>query len=57
MDNDPDINFYNDIRRPYADNSPLLYEDHLNTCLLKLAKQPNFGPLNINITSLAAHKD
>ena len=57
MDNDPDINFYNDIQRLYADNSPYLYEDHLSTSLSKLANQPNFGLFHINIRSLAAHKD
>ena len=57
MDNDPDINFYNDIQRLYADNSPYLYGDHLNTSLSKLANQPNFGLYHINIRSLAAHKD
>ena len=55
MENDPDINFYSDIQRLYADNSPYLYEDHLNTGLSKLANQPNFGLFHINIRSLAAH--
>ena len=52
MDNDPDINFHNDIQRLYADN-----EDHLNTSLSKLANQPNFGLFHINIRNLAAHKN
>ena len=52
MDNDPDINFYNDIQRLYADNSPYLYEDHL-----KWPTNPNFGLFLINIRGLAAHKD
>ena len=57
MDNDPDINFYNDIQRLYADNSPYLYEDHLNSSLSKLAYQPKFGLFHTNIRSLSAHKD
>ena len=55
MDNDPDINFYNDIQRLHDDNSPYLYDTHWNTSLSKLANQPNFGIFHINIRSLAAH--
>ena len=57
LDNDPDVNFYNDIQRLFVDNSPYLYEDHFNTCLSKLADHPNFGLFHINIRSLAAHKN
>ena len=56
LDNDPDVNFSNDIQRPFVDNSPYLYEDLFNTCLSKLADHPNFGLFHITIRSLAALK-
>ena len=54
VDNDPDVNCYNDIQRLFVDSSPYLYNYHFNTYLSKLADHPHFGSFHINIRSLSS---